>query len=102
MSYRQDLSGFGEPREGCWDGFQRINSETRSGGIIGIFRHGAAEIQRNVVVRNLDPNAAYQIKEAPTGNKLFTLTGKDLAEMGFPVKLNKLYDGALFEVCKVN
>jgi alpha-galactosidase len=102
MSYRQDLSGFGEPKEGCWDGFQRINSETRSGGIIGIFRQGSAEMQRNVLVRNLDPSAVYQIKEAPTGNKIITLIGKDLAEKGFQAKLNKLYDGVLFEVCKIN
>jgi alpha-galactosidase len=29
MSYRQDLPGFGEPKEGLWDGFQRINTDTK-------------------------------------------------------------------------
>ena len=43
MSFRQDLPGFGEPMEGMWDGFQRINTETKDGGIIGIFRHGSVE-----------------------------------------------------------
>ncbi|WP_332367596.1 hypothetical protein [Spirosoma telluris] len=35
MSYRQDLAGFGEPMDGMWDGFQRINTETKKGGIVG-------------------------------------------------------------------
>jgi alpha-galactosidase len=29
MSYRQDLPGFGEPKEGMWDGFSRINTESK-------------------------------------------------------------------------
>ena len=33
--FRQDLAGFGEPREGQWDGYQRINTETQSGGLVG-------------------------------------------------------------------
>ncbi len=41
MSYRQDLAGFGEPMDGRWDGFQRINTDSKQGGIIGVFRHGA-------------------------------------------------------------
>ncbi len=40
MMYRQDLAGFGEPQEGQWDGFQRINTDTKSGGIVGVFRQG--------------------------------------------------------------
>ena len=48
MSFRQDLPGFGEPMDGHWDGFQRINSETKSGGIVGIFRHGATQTNRIV------------------------------------------------------
>jgi|GEM_PF-3095071 alpha-galactosidase len=36
MSYRQDLANFGEPMEGHWDGYQRINFDTKSGGIIGV------------------------------------------------------------------
>ncbi|MEJ0104548.1 MAG: hypothetical protein WDO19_19185 [Bacteroidota bacterium] len=55
MSYRQDLHGFGEPMEGMWDGFQRINTDTKSGGIIGVFKHGATETEREVVVYYLNP-----------------------------------------------
>ncbi len=29
MSYRQDLPGFGEPMEGMWDGFQRMNTDLK-------------------------------------------------------------------------
>ncbi len=59
MNFRQDLPGFGEPMEGMWDGFQRINTETKSGGIIGIFRHGSVETKRIVTVKYLDPEKTY-------------------------------------------
>lgn len=38
MTYRQNLSGFERPQDGFWDGFQRINTDTKSGGIVGIFK----------------------------------------------------------------
>ena len=41
MSYRQDLPGYGEPAEGHWDGYQRINSDSCSGGVVGVFRQNA-------------------------------------------------------------
>ncbi len=100
MSYRQDLAGYGEPMEGLWDGFQRINNDTRSGGIVGIFRHGSPEDQRKVIVRYLDPAATYDVIQAPGNVKIITATGKDLAEKGFSVKLNKFYDGAVFEISR--
>ena len=58
MSYRQDLPGFGEPMEGMWDGFQRINTDSKQGGIIGVFRHGAAETKRQVTVTASRPGEA--------------------------------------------
>ncbi|MEP6750431.1 MAG: glycoside hydrolase family 36 protein, partial [Bacteroidota bacterium] len=61
MLYRQDLPGFGEPMEGAWDGFQRINTETKEGGIIGIFRHGSMETKRLVTVQYLDPGKSYTV-----------------------------------------
>ena len=100
MSFRQDLKGYGEPAEGNWDGFQRINSETRSGGIIGIFRQGSPEIQRIVTVKFLDPSSVYEIRKAPSGEFIMNSTGKELAEKGFQVSLNKNYDGSLFEITK--
>lgn len=36
MTFREDLANFGVPVEGHWDGYQRINSDTKSGGIIGV------------------------------------------------------------------
>lgn len=100
MSFRQDLRGFGEPSEGCWDGFQRINSESHSGGILGVFRHNSAEGQRIATIRFLDPTSTYDVFKAPNGERIITATGKDLAEKGFVVKLDQSYDGALFEVCR--
>lgn len=97
MSFRQDLSGFGEPLEGMWDGFQRINTETKSGGIVGVFRHGSHDTKRFVRVNFLDPEKTYQVKQMD-GKVIVTQTGKELSTKGFEVPLNKLYDGELFEV----
>ncbi len=100
MTFRQDLSGFGEPQEGSWDGFQRINSETHSGGIVGVFKQGAKETQRQVSVQMLDPATDYRILSAPEGKEIAEMTGRELAEKGFVVKLDKNYDGALFEIVR--
>ena len=98
MSYRQDLPGFAEPKEGHWDGFQRINTETRSGGIVGIFRHGARSDTQQVYLNYLDPNKTYLVQEAITGQTILRATGKQLAEVGFGVKIKATYGGQLFGV----
>jgi alpha-galactosidase len=100
MSFRQDLSGFGEPQEGSWDGFQRINTDTKTGGIVGVFKQGAKESQRHVNVQMLDSDSDYRILSAPEGKEVASMTGKELAEKGFVVKLDKNYDGALFEIVR--
>jgi len=97
MSFRQDLPGFGEPMEGMWDGFQRINTETMTGGIIGVFRHGAVETKRIVTVNYLDPVITYEVKTI-AGDLVTTLTGSDLREKGFDVDLKGPYSGDLFEI----
>jgi len=97
MSFRQDLPGFGEPMEGMWDGFQRINTEAKDGGIIGVFRHGSVETKRIVTVNWLDPIKTYQVKSVD-GKVVATLTGSDLKTKGFTVTLNGLYSGELFEI----
>ena len=98
MNFRQDLPGFGEPMEGMWDGFQRINTETKSGGIIGIFRHGSVESKRIVTVIYLDPEKTYEVKEID-GKVVTSLTGNELNEKGFIVELLGLYSGDLYEIC---
>jgi alpha-galactosidase len=97
MSYRQDLPGFGEPMEGMWDGFQRINTESKGGGIIGVFRHGAVESKRIVSVNYLDSESIYEVK-AMDGEIVSTLSGKDLKEKGFSVELEGFYSGNLYEI----
>ncbi len=97
MSFRQDLPGFGEPMEGMWDGFQRINTETKDGGIIGIFRHGSVESKRVVTVNYLDPGKTYEAKSLD-GKVITTLTGKELQNKGFEVNQLGLYSGELFEI----
>jgi len=99
MSYRQDLPGFGEPMEGMWDGFQRINTESKNGGIIGVFRHGAVEASRIVTVKYLDPERAYDVRTI-YGKVIATFTGKELQEKGFTVNLEGFYSGDLFEISK--
>lgn len=98
MSFRQDLPGFGEPMEGMWDGFQRINTDTREGGIIGIFRHGSAESGRTLTVNYLDPGKTYEVK-AMNGNVMATLNGEEIRRNGFVLELEGLYSGDLLEIC---
>jgi alpha-galactosidase len=97
MSYRQDLVGFGEPMEGYWDGFQRINTDTKAGGIIGVFRQGAIESKRVVTIHGLDAEKKYQVKTLD-GKIITTQTGNNLNSVGFEVHLDQQYDGDLFEV----
>lgn len=97
MSFRQDLPGFGEPMEGMWDGYQRINTVTKEGGIIGIFRHGSVESERIVTINFLEPGKTYRVLSL-NGKVLTSLTGNDLKTKGFTVKLPGLYSGELFEI----
>ena len=96
--YRQDLPGYGEPTEGAWDGFARINTETKSGGLVGIFRQGAVEESRVITVPYLDDSTIYTIKEAPTGKVVIQMTGAELKQKGFQVSLKESYQGMLYEV----
>ncbi len=100
MSFRQDLPGFGEPAAGFWDGFARINVDTQSGGIVGVFRENAAESSRTVTVRDLNPESKYDVFQGPDRKKVATLTGKELEEKGFIVQLEKRKDGELFEITR--
>jgi alpha-galactosidase len=99
MEFRQDLFGFGEPMEGHWDGFQRINTETQSGGIVGVFRHGAVDKRRRVVVKYLNPEYLYQIKNRE-GKVLRQMTGAALGKEGFEVQLDGFYEGRIFEISR--
>ena len=101
MSFRQDLPGFGEPQEGAWDGFARINTETKSGGLVGVFRHNAVERSRRVAVRGLDPDAKYAVLKGAKGERVAEMTGRELEEVGFEVVLSKRCDGELFEIARV-
>lgn len=102
MLYRQDLAGFGEPQEGSWDGFQRINSDTKSGGIVAVFRQGAAEKSRTVTVKYLNQTDTYSILPFPEDKEIGKLTGKELSETGFQVQIEKNHDGRLFEIRKMD
>ena len=97
MSYRQDLNGFGEPMEGMWDGFQRINTDIKDGGIVCVFRHGAVETKRLLTVNYLNPVKKYLVKKM-NGKIVAIKTGKELKEVGVEVVLDKFYDGELFEI----
>ena len=85
--------------EGMWDGFQRINTETKNGGIIGVFRHGAVETKRTVTVNWLDPLKTYQVKSTD-GKVIGEMNGQDLKTRGFETDLKELYSGVLFEICE--
>jgi alpha-galactosidase len=100
MSFRQDLPEFGEPQEGAWDGFARINTETKSGGLVGVFRRNAAARTRRVSVRGLDPNATYAVLKGAKGVRMAELTGKALEETGFDAVLPERCDGELYEIIR--
>ena len=102
MSFRQDLAGFGEPTAGCWDGFARINTETKSGGLVGVFRTDSAEPSRLVTVRDLEPSARYAVLRAPDGAPVAEMTGAELAEKGFAVTLAEKTDSALLEIVRLS
>ena len=102
MSFRQDLPGFGEPTEGAWDGFCRINTDTGSGGLIGVFNQGSREKSRMVTIPWLKSEKTYQVKQGFGGKVIATASGKKLKEEGFQVVLSNLYDGELFEVVLKN
>ena len=102
MSFRQDLPGFGEPQEGAWDGFARVNTETKSGGLVGVFRHNAVERSRRVAVRGLDPDAKYVVLKGAKGERVAEMTGRELEEVGFEVVLSERCDGELFEIARVS
>ncbi len=98
--FRQDLPGFGEPKEGSWDGFQRINTDNKSGGIIGVFRQGSFETKRKVIVNYLNPEKYYQVKTIE-GKVIIKLTGEQLRTNGFEIELKDLYSGELIEITQL-
>jgi len=98
MSYRKDLPGFGEPKDGAWDGWMRINFQTREGGIFGVFRQNALEEERTVFLSDLDPEGTYAIRLAPSGKEIYRATGKALMETGLRVKIPEPCGGRVFEV----
>ena len=100
MSYRQDLKGFGEPSEGNWDGFQRVNTDTKSGGIIGVFRHGADEVSRTITINYLDPAKTYEVISTD-GKIVVKANGEQLGTKGFNVMIDINYSGELFEVSAI-
>ncbi|MDP4222212.1 MAG: GH36 C-terminal domain-containing protein, partial [Bacteroidota bacterium] len=101
MSFRQDLPGFGEPAEGSWDAWARINTEKKNGGILGVFRQGSREKSRIVTFPGLDPYKRYSVLLAPLGKSVTVLTGKQLATEGFNVILTNDYDGNVFEIRQI-
>lgn len=98
MSFRQDLPGFGQPAEGSWDGWSRINTDRKNGGIAGVFRQGAMEKSRKVFINGLDPQKLYFIVKAPGEEVILKLTGLQLASEGFSVTFENEYDGNIYEI----
>jgi len=96
--FRQDLPSFGEPTEGAWDAWSRLNTDTKEGGIVGIFKQGSLDDERTISVPGLDKDKLYKVKYAPLGEEITKMTGKELEEKGFKVKMSRKYDSKLYEI----
>jgi alpha-galactosidase len=101
MLFRQDLPGFGEPMQGSWDGFQRINTETKSGGIIGVFKQFSNNNERWVTINYLDENKEYHVVLAGTDKVVTAGTGEQLRRKGFKVVFEEEFQGELFEIKEI-
>lgn len=99
--FRQDLPGFGEPMEGAWDGWSRLNTDTKDGGIVGVFRQGSLDNERIISVHGLDGESRYEVRLAPLSEYIVEMTGKDLGIKGFKVKMTEKYGSMLFEIKRV-
>ncbi len=97
LLYRQDLPGFDEPANGRWDGFARINTDTHTGGIVGVFRQGADQAEHLVTIPGLNPKWRYSVL-TPDNRIALTASGAYLTNTGFRVSFANLYDGTLFEI----
>jgi alpha-galactosidase len=84
--------------DGGWDGWARINTDTGSGGIVGVFRQGGVQTSRMVSVPGLQEGRTYLVGKGPTGDVIGRYSGKELAQTGFEVRLTGEFDAALFEV----
>jgi alpha-galactosidase len=98
MLFRQDLQGFGEPAHGSWDGFQRINTDTKSGGIVGVFKQYSPVDERWITVDFLDSAKKYNVVQATAGKTVASGTGKELQSKGFKVVFEEEFQGELYEV----
>lgn len=98
MLFRQDLPGFGEPVHGRWDGFQRINTETKSGGIVGVFKQFSGTGEHWVRVNYLDDEKLYVAVKAPGGEIVAKGTGREFKEIGFKLVYENEFQGELYEI----
>ncbi|MBT6004339.1 MAG: alpha-galactosidase, partial [Prolixibacteraceae bacterium] len=101
MLYRQDLPGFDEPAHGSWDGFQRINTDTKSGGIVGVFKQFSKVDEQWVTVNYLDPGKNYVVVHSSTGRIVLKTTGEELQNKGFKVVFEEEFQGELYEVTEI-
>lgn len=100
LSFREDLPGLFEPMEGACDGYARINRDDYSGGILAVFRQGAAE--RSVLMRVADLPASDRFVICDMeGNTVAEMRGDQLSREGMRVTFDALYDGKLFELRRV-
>lgn len=100
MLFRQDLPGFGEPAHGSWDGFQRINTDTKSGGIVGVFKQFSHTNEHWVTIDFLDSEKKYKVVQAPGHKTVAEGTGEELQLKGFKVVFEDDVQGELYEVAE--
>lgn len=93
--YHLFFSGYSQKN---WDGFQRINTETKSGGIVGVFKQLSAVDEQCITLNFLDEKKEYVVKLAPSGEIISRGIGSKLRKKGFKVIFKEEANGELFEV----
>lgn len=88
--YRDLLGGMaypllGDPIQGGWTALQPWDPERGQGSLL-VFRQGSDDATKTVALENVPPDMTFDLLEAPTGNKVATVTSAQLTA-GIPITL---------------
>jgi alpha-galactosidase len=98
-AYYQVSDVFDRPGFSNWDGCYRFNRE-KDGGVLFFFRNGSPDGERTFRVFCVDPGSTYRVYSPETGADLGTFAGKELAENGLKVRIDKPFTALVLGIEK--